>query len=137
MVTRVGISLDQDLLDQFDRLIEKRGWPNRSEAVRDLIRDALVQDEWEDDDKETVAAVVLVYDHHAQDLQHKLHEIQHRSHASVVSTLHVHLDAHNCLEVVILRGKTSEIRHMGDALIGARGVRHGKFVGSTSGDRLR
>ena len=137
MVTRVGISLDQLLLDQFDGLIEKRGWPNRSEAVRDLIRDALVQDEWEDEDQETVAAVVLVYDHHAQDLQHKLHEIQHQAHDAVVSTLHVHLDAHNCLEVVILRGVAKTIRAMGDALIGARGVRHGKFVGSTSGDRLR
>lgn len=136
MVERVGISLDKQLLERFDGLIQRRGWPNRSEAVRDLIRAALVQEEWEDGEEETVAAVVLVYDHHSPDLGHKLSEIQHRAHDAVVSTLHVHLDAHNCLEVIVLRGTAREIREMGHAMLGARGVRHGRFVGTTSGRDL-
>jgi CopG family nickel-responsive transcriptional regulator len=136
MVERIGISLDRVLLESFDGLIERRGWPNRSEAVRDLIRDALVQESWADEDREAVAAVVIVYDHHSHDLGHRISEIQHQNHAAVVSTLHVHLDAHNCLEVIVLRGRAREIEAMGNAIIGARGVRHGKFVGSTTGEDL-
>lgn len=136
MVERVGISLDRKLLERFDELIDRRGWPNRSEAIRDLIRAALVQDDWENETEETVAAVVLVYDHHARELDHRLKELQHRAHDTVVSSMHVHLDHDNCLETIILRGSAREIRALGDALIGSRGVRHGTLVPSTTGDGL-
>ena len=136
MVERIGISLEKDLLADFDALIERRGAVNRSEAIRDLIRDALVKDSWADVEREAVAAVVIVYDHHSQDLGHRISEIQHRSHRAVVSTLHVHLDAHNCLEIIVLRGTAREIEAMGHAIIGAKGVRHGKFVGTTTGEDL-
>lgn len=136
MVERIGISLDKALLEQFDRLIEARGLANRSEAIRDLIRDSLVQDAWAKEDREAVAAVVIVYDHHSHDLGHRIADIQHQNHRAVVSTLHVHLDAHNCLEVILLRGTAREIESMGHSIIGARGVRHGKFVGTTTGEGL-
>jgi len=136
MVERIGVSLDEGLLERFDKLIEARGLENRSEAIRDLIRDALVQEQWSHDDSEAVAAVVIVYDHHSHDLGHRISEIQHRNHRAVVSTLHVHLDAHNCLEVILLRGPAREIEGMGNSIIGARGVRHGKFVGTTTGEGL-
>jgi CopG family nickel-responsive transcriptional regulator len=136
MVERIGISLDKALLDRFDVLIAGRGVANRSEAIRDLIRDALVQDDWARDEREAVAAVVIVYDHHSHDLGHRIAEIQHRNHRAVVSSLHVHLDEHNCLEVILLRGSAREIEAMGNSIIGARGVRHGKFVGTTTGEGL-
>jgi len=136
MVERIGISLDKALLEQFDRLIEARGVANRSEAIRDLIRDSLVQDLWAKENREAVAAVVIVYDHHSHDLGHRIADIQHQNHRAVVSTLHVHLDAHNCLEVILLRGTAREIESMGHSIIGARGVRHGKFVGTTTGEGL-
>jgi CopG family transcriptional regulator, nickel-responsive regulator len=135
VVERVGISLDKGLLERFDSLIEKRGGPNRSEAIRDLIRDALVTESWAEEHPkaEAVAAVVIVYDHHSPELAHRISEIQHRNHDAVVSTLHVHLDAHHCMETIVLRGPAREIEDMGNAIIGARGVRHGKFVGTTTG----
>lgn len=136
MVERIGISIEKALLERFDKLIEARGVANRSEAIRDLIRDTLVRDDWAKDDREAVAAVVIVYDHHAHDLGHRIAEIQHENHRSVVSTLHVHLDAHNCLEVILLRGSARAIENMGNSIIGARGVRHGKFVGTTTGEGL-
>ena len=136
MVERIGISLDKGLLERFDDLVVVRGAENRSEAIRDLIRDALVQEAWSHDDREAVAAVVIVYDHHSHELGHRIADIQHRNYRAVVSTLHVHLDAHNCLEVIVLRGSAREIEAMGNSIIGARGVRHGKFVGTTTGEGL-
>ena len=136
MLKRIGISLDGDLLDKFDELISSRGWENRSEAVRDLIREQLVEEEWSRDETETMAVVAFVYDHHAHDLSQKLAEIQHDSYASVVSTLHVHMDHHNCLEILALRGRPGELRRLGSALIGVRGVKHGRFMPTTSGADL-
>lgn len=135
-VVRFGVSTDERLLDRFDALIAKKGYVNRSEAVRDLIRNALVDDEWAQGDTQAVGTVTLVYDHHSSDLADKLTEHQHSHHEEIVSTLHIHLDHHNCLEVVVLRGIATDIKRIADGLIGTKGVKHGKFVASTTGDGL-
>lgn len=133
---RFGVSIDEKLLGQFDRLIEEKGYSNRSEAVRDLMRDALVEREWDQGNEETVGTVTLVYDHHTRDLSDRLTEHQHSHHQSIVSVLHVHLDAHNCLEVAVVRGSAAEVRKLADELIGTKGVKHGKLVTTTTGSNL-
>lgn len=137
-VVRFGVSTDERLLEKFDALIADKGYVNRSEAVRDLIRNALVEDEWESGESgaESVGTVTLVYDHHSSDLSDKLTEHQHSHHEEIVSTLHIHLDAHNCLEVVVLRGQAAAIKRIADGLIGTKGVKHGKFVATTTGSGL-
>lgn len=133
---RFGVSIDETLLRQFDRLIEEKGYSNRSEAVRDLMRDTLVEREWGQEDKEIVGTVTLVYDHHTRDLSDKLTEHQHSHHHSIISVLHVHLDAHNCLEVAVVRGSAQEVKRLADELIGTKGVKHGKLVMTTTGENL-
>jgi len=135
-VVRFGVSTDERLLERFDALIADKGYVNRSEAVRDLIRNTLVEDEWSQGDAQAVGTVTLVYDHHSTDLSDKLTQHQHSHHEEIVSTLHIHLDSHNCLEVVVLRGVARDIRRIADGLIGTKGVKHGKFVASTTGDGL-
>ena len=135
-VIRFGISMDDRLLQRFDELIERKGYVNRSEAVRDLIRNALVEDQWTRAEEEIVGTVTLVYDHHTRDLADKLTEQQHSHHGSIISALHVHLDAHHCLEVVVVRGRTAAVRRLADELIGTKGVKHGKLVTSTTGRDL-
>ncbi len=135
-VVRFGVSTDERLLSRFDDLIAQKGYVNRSEAVRDLIRNALVDDEWAQGTAQAVGTVTLVYDHHSSDLSDKLTQSQHSHHEEIVSTLHIHLDHHNCLEVVVLRGVASDIKRIADGLIGTKGVKHGKFVASTTGDGL-
>ncbi len=139
MIERIGISLEDELLARFDRLIEEKGYENRSEAIRDLIRDALVQRAWSQPDgrEERVAVVTLVYDHDATSLAHKLAHVQHENHKAVVSALHVHMDAHNCLEVLVLRGRGREVLAMGEELISTKGVKYGKLVPATTGQTLR
>jgi CopG family nickel-responsive transcriptional regulator len=138
MLSRVGISLDEDLLARFDDLIAGRGYTNRSEAIRDMIREALVDERWERSggDEERVAVVCLVYDHDEHDLGHRLTHVQHDHHDVVVSTMHVHMDRHNCLEVLILRGRAREILATADALIATRGVKLGRLVPATTGEGL-
>jgi CopG family nickel-responsive transcriptional regulator len=133
---RFGVSMDDRLLERFDELIDRKGYVNRSEAVRDLIRNALVEDQWTRGEEEIVGTVTIVYDHHTRDLGDKLTEQQHSHHGSIVSALHVHLDAHHCLEVVVVRGKAAEVRRLADELIGTKGVKHGKLVTSTTGRDL-
>src|SRR5664279_3679294 len=115
---RFGISIDSKLLDNFDRLIEHKGYVNRSEALRDLIRASLIEVKLEEGEEEMVGTVTLVYNHHVPDLSNKLTEHQHSYHHQIISALHVHLDAHNCLEVLVLRGKAREIKKIADELIG-------------------
>jgi CopG family nickel-responsive transcriptional regulator len=138
MIERIGISLEEDLLRQFDRVIEERGYASRSEAVRDLIRDALVQRQWSEASsrEEQVAVVTLVYDHDASSLAQKLAHIQHENHKAVVSALHVHMDEHNCLEVLVLRGRAREVLRMGEGLVSTKGVKHGKVIPATTGQTL-
>jgi CopG family transcriptional regulator, nickel-responsive regulator len=139
MLERIGISLEQDLLAQFDRLIADKGYVNRSEAIRDLLRDALVQREWSESEgrEERVAVVTLVYDHDSTSLAHKLAHVQHENHKAVVSALHVHMDAHNCLEVLVLRGRARDVLAMGEGLISTKGVKFGRIVPATTGQSLR
>lgn len=135
-IVRFGVSLDDRLLQRFDELIEGKGYVNRSEAVRDLIRNALVEDQWARGDEEIVGTVTLVYDHHTRDLSDKLTEQQHSHHGSIISALHVHLDEHNCLEVVVVKGRAGEVRRLADELVGTKGVKHGKLVTTTTGKGL-
>ncbi|MGA2770252.1 MAG: nickel-responsive transcriptional regulator NikR [Bryobacteraceae bacterium] len=136
-LSRIGVSIDADLLDKFDRLIAQRGYTNRSEAFRDLIRDELVEKAWESPDSHVVGTVTLVYDHHVRLLNEKLTGIQHDFHRSILSTLHVHLDHDNCLEVLVLRGRASEVRKVADALISTKGVKHGRLTMTTSGAEMK
>ena len=137
MLKRFGVSLEQDLLDQFDKHIEEQGYTNRSEAIRDLIRDTLIRKEWLDEDFEASGVVILVYDHHQMDLSRRLTDNQHHHFQNIVSTLHVHQDEDNCLEVVLLRGRAGEIRRVADSLISIRGVKHGRFIETTTGREFR
>lgn len=128
-LARFGISIDPRLLENFDQLITTKGYVNRSEAIRDMIRNALVEDQIERaDTTATVGTVTLIYDHHTRDLSDKLTEHQHSHHDAIVSALHVHLDAHHCLEVVVVRGTAAQIKRLADELIGTKGVKHGKLV---------
>ncbi len=133
---RFGISLGEGLLESFDRLIREKGYQNRSEAIRDLIRDSLVREEASDLDSECVGTITLVYSHHTGDLPERLTELQHRFYSSIVSTLHVHLDEENCLEVLIIRGKGRDIKAISDMLIATKGVKHGRLVITTTGKGL-
>jgi CopG family transcriptional regulator, nickel-responsive regulator len=135
-LTRFGVSIDNQLIKKFDALIEKKGYTTRSEAIRDMIRDNLVEQEWEAEDRETVGTITLVYNHHTRELDHALTDLQHQSFHQIISTLHVHLDAHNCLEVLVVKGKSREIRKIADKLIGTRGVKHGKLTTTTTGKEL-
>ena len=135
-LARFGVSLDSDLLRRFDALIEGKGYANRSEALRDLIRDQLVAEEWRAGPEEAVAVVSLVYDHHQLDLPKRLTDMQHDHHDIVLSTLHVHLHRHGCLEVLVLRGRGRKVKTLGDKLASTRGVKHGKVTLTTTGRAL-
>jgi len=135
-IVRFGVSADERLLERFDELLVRKGYVNRSEAVRDLIRSALVEDEWSSETVVAVGTVTLVYDHHASDLTERLTDHQHRHHETILSTLHIHLDHHNCLEVIVLKGPAFKIKQLADTLIGTKGVKHGKFAASTTGRAL-
>ena len=136
-LVRFGVAMDEDLLGRFDELVARRGIAtNRSEAVRDLVRDALVDEQWEAPDEEIVGTITMVFDHHANDLAEKLDSLQHAHHDKVVSSMHVHLDAHNCLEVIVVRGDSGAIRAIAEALLGTKGVKHGKLVTTTTGRHL-
>jgi len=135
-LARFGISIDETLLEKFDELIDSKGYKNRSEAIRDLIRNALVEDEWGNDESETVGTVTIVYDHHTRDLGDKLTEHQHSHHDSIISAMHVHLDHHHCLEVVVVKGTARDVKRLADELIGTKGVKHGKLVTTTTGKGL-
>lgn len=135
-LSRFGISIPTKLLRRFDALIARQGCPNRSEALRDLIRERMVEEEWEAGKGEVVGTVTLVYDHHVRELTQKLTELQHHHHTEILSTLHIHLDEYHCLEVLAVKGKSKEVRQIADQLIGTKGVKHGKLVTTTTGRSL-
>jgi CopG family nickel-responsive transcriptional regulator len=128
ILSRIGIALDSDLLQRFDRYIAKRGYTNRSEAFRDLIRDRLVTEQTSVPGATVVGTVTLIYDHHASGLPEKLMELQHENHELVVSTSHAHLDNDSCLEVLMVHGKSAKVEQLADRLIGLKGVQHGRLV---------
>lgn len=135
-LTRFGVSLDEELLEPFDALCAVKGYSNRSEAIRDLIRKALVAEEWQQADGQGAGTLTLVYDHHKNDLARRLTQMQHAEHDIIIATLHVHLDHHNCLEVLILKGEAARVRALADKLISCKGVKHGTFSGTTTGQDL-
>jgi len=124
--------MEEELLSQFDELIRCLGYPNRSEAIRDLVRERLVRQEWEEGE-EVVGVIVLLYDHRKRDLSDELVELQHRYHDLVIATLHVHLDQQNCLEVLAVRGPGPEIRQLAELLRSLKGVKHGQLAASSTG----
>jgi CopG family nickel-responsive transcriptional regulator len=133
-VVRFGVSMEAPLSARFDQLVAARGYPNRSEAVRDMVRRELVRQAWQDPDAPTVGTVTLVYDHHVRDLGERLVSLQHDHHDLVVSATHVHLTHHNCLEVLVVRGPARAVRELADQLIAAKGVLHGELVATTTGE---
>jgi CopG family transcriptional regulator, nickel-responsive regulator len=135
-LARTGVSLEEDLLKEFDRLITKRGYQNRSEAFRDLIREALLS-ETVDSNKPVVGTLTLVYDHHVPNLSEKLTEAQHSVGAMVLAATHVHLDHHYCLEVIIMKGKSKELQEVANRMLALRGVELGKLVLTNSGKDLK
>jgi CopG family nickel-responsive transcriptional regulator len=136
-LSRFGVSIPDSLLADFDRLIARKGYQNRSEAIRDLIRDSLVTEEWKEGKKEMVGTISLVYSHHTRELSRILTQMQHDHYQTILSTLHIHLDEHNCLEVLAVRGKGEEIKKIGDRLVGTKGVKHGKISLTSTGKNLK
>lgn len=136
MIERIGISLEKELLAQFDTLIRSKGYSNRSEAVRDLIRDRLVEQEWSAPKGEAVATVLLVYEHEGMDLSQRMTSLEHEEFHRIVASMHVHMDHDNCLEILVLRGPGREIQRLGERLISLRGVKQGRFIPGTTGDKI-
>ncbi|HZO53223.1 MAG TPA: nickel-responsive transcriptional regulator NikR [Bryobacteraceae bacterium] len=135
-LSRIGVAIDTGLLAKFDQLISGRGYTNRSEAFRDLIRDELIRQDWESPDSQVVGTVTLVYDHHVRQLSERLTNLQHDHHQNILSTLHVHLDHDNCLEVLVVKGKSEAVRKIADVLIATKGVKHGRLTITTTGAGL-
>jgi CopG family nickel-responsive transcriptional regulator len=135
MLKRFSVSLEDDLLAKFEEYISSHGYSNRSEAIRDLIRRKLVNEEWEQD-SEVVGVVTLVYNHHQAQLQERITELQHRFYQLITSTTHVHMDHHNCLEVTIVKGKASTVRELAEGMIALRGVKNGSLTVSSTGGHL-
>lgn len=135
-IVRFGVSMEKGLLKNFDKLISKKGYTNRSEGVRDLIRDFLVEEEWKTNKKEMIGTVTLIYNHHIRGLSDTLTDLQHHFHHLIISTTHLHLDEDNCLEVLIVKGRADKIKEVADKLVSTRGVKHGKLTMTTTGKDL-
>ncbi len=134
-LVRFGVSMEEGLLARFDELIRRLGYANRSEAIRDLVRERLVRQEWEDGE-EVVGVIVLLYDHRKRDLSDELVELQHHHHDLVIATMHVHLDEQNCLEVLAVQGPGPEVQRLAELLRSLKGVKHGQLAASSTGRRL-
>ena len=132
-LVRFGVSMDSALLDSFDELIAAKGYANRSEAIRDLVRNRLVEEDWKGGSDPMVATLTFIYDHHVADLQDRLTHLQHEHDGLVLSALHVHLEHHNCIEVLVMKGSAEAIEQLSDGILGSRGVKHGQLVRSTAG----
>lgn len=133
---RFSVAMPEDLLVDFDMFVARRGIAkNRSEVIRDLVRDALAETRNETPGEEVFGTLTIVYNHHASDLQEKLHDIQHDYFQNIISTTHVHVDAHSCLEIIILRGETMLVQSIADRILGTKGVQNGKLVLTSTGRR--
>ena len=130
-VIRFGVSLEEDLMKRLDQLVVKHQFPNRSQAIRFLINQHIVEDKWKED-RDVAGALVLIYDHHKRDLQKRLTGLQHDYHCLILSSQHVHLDHHNCLETIALKGKSSKLLKLSDKLRSIKGIKHGDLVMSTT-----
>ncbi|MCM8812675.1 MAG: nickel-responsive transcriptional regulator NikR [Candidatus Omnitrophica bacterium] len=134
-LVRFGISLDQELSQQFDELLVRKGYTNRSEAIRDLIRQDLVSRQWRDG-SEIAGAITLIYDHHQRELLNKITDIQHDHQPVIISAQHVHLDHHHCLEILAVKGKSQDVAKLADTLKAVKGVKHSTLSMSTTGKGL-
>jgi CopG family nickel-responsive transcriptional regulator len=132
-VSRFSVSLPPRLLKQLDEMVGEKGYHNRSLAIADMVRDKLVEHHQRISNEEIAGTITLVYDHHTQHVQAALTDIQHDHHEVIISTVHVHLDHHNCLEVLVVRGKAGLVKKIADELIAAKGVKHGKLTVTTTG----
>ena len=133
-LARFSVAMPEDLLVRFDGFVARRGLAkNRSEVVRDLVREALIAEEAELPGTEVMGTLTIVFNHHSHDVQEKLHHVQHAHYTEVVSTTHVHLDEDNCLEVIILRGEATDVRDIADVILGTKGVKNGGLVVTTTG----
>ena len=136
-LARFSVAMPEDLLMRFDGFVARRGLAkNRSEVFRDLVREALIAEEAELPGTEVMGTLTIVFNHHSHDVQEKLHHIQHAHYTEVVSTTHVHLDADNCLEVIILRGEATDVRDIADVILGTKGVKNGGLVVTTTGQMI-
>ena len=133
---RFSVSMSPELLRKFDDVIRGRWYTNRSKAIRDLIRDYIVGREWEKSEKEVMGSLTLIYNHHTRGLVSKLISIQHQQHINIISTMHVHLDHHNCMEILAIRGSPNVVNKISNRLISTRGVKHGKLVMTTTGEEV-
>ncbi|HET6455743.1 MAG TPA: nickel-responsive transcriptional regulator NikR [Armatimonadota bacterium] len=136
-LTRFGVSLPAQLIKAFDESIERKGYRTRSEAIRDMMRDYLVEKEWENNAGVVVGTVTIVYDHHTRELSSVLNNLQHDHHDEIICTTHVHMDHDNCLEVIVVKGTSERVMAIADQLISTRGVKHGKLVCTTTGEGLK
>jgi len=127
-IIRFGVSIEQDLLENYDRLIAERGYATRSEALRDLIREALIQQKIEmKSETNALGSLTLVYDHHASNLLQEMAQIQHNFHELILSVMHLHVDHNDCLEVIALRGAVAEVVNLANGLLSLKGIKHGKL----------
>jgi CopG family nickel-responsive transcriptional regulator len=135
--TRFGVSMDDRLLARLDSIVADRGYPNRSEAIRDLVRAALVEEEWSVSKEQIIGVLVIVFDHHQRELSSRLLEKEHSSTVDILATLHLHLDHDTCLEAKVIRGMPGKVRMIADELIAMKGVKFGRLIPATAGRGLR
>ena len=135
-IARFGVSFSRSLLKELDRMVQQKGYKNRSLAISDMVRDHLVEHQQEIADREVAGTITLVYDHHRPHVQETLTDLQHKQVATIISSLHVHLDHDNCLEVLVVRGRASVVRSVAEHLIAVRGVKHGRLMLTTTGKDL-
>ena len=133
---RFGVSMNTDLLHDFDHLIKRLGYPNRSEAIRHLVRERLVIQEWQSPKQEIVGTITIVFSHEVRELTERLTEIQHEYHDQIISAMHIHLDKHNCLEVLAVRGRAGDVKKIADRLLSTKGIKHGKLTTTSTGEKL-
>jgi len=134
-LVRFGVSLEKRLLEKFDKLIREKNYTNRSEAIRDLIREDLIKKEWQEG-KEIAGAITLIYNHHKRELLNKITDTQHDFQKIIISTSHIHLDQNNCLEIIAVRGDPKEAQRLADTLKSIKGVKHGTLSMSTTGKNI-
>lgn len=127
-ITRFGVSIEPDLLKKFDKIIKMEGYTNRSEAIRDLVRKNLIKEENKNPNAESIGTLTMIYDHHTGNLTNKLLDLQHDHTKEILSTTHIHIDHNNCLEVLVLKGKTGKIQKLADNIKSLKGIKHGELV---------
>lgn len=127
-LTRFGVSIETKLLNQFDQLITQKGYTNRSEAIRDLIRETLVKVKVNNPQQDAIGTLTMIYDHHSGNLTTRLLDIQHDHHTEILTTTHIHIDHRNCLEVLVLKGKAGRIQKLANNIKALKGIKHGELI---------